>query len=40
MTTSVFIPTFAGYEARVRESFARQGAMKRMGAEVVEVAPG
>ena len=40
MTTSVFIPAFAGYEARVRESFGRQGAMKLMGAEIAEVAPG
>jgi len=40
MTTSVFIPAFAGYEARVRESFARQGAMKLIGAGIAEVAPG
>jgi uncharacterized protein (TIGR00369 family) len=40
MTTSVFIPAFAGYEARVRESFARQGAMKLIGAVIDEVAPG
>ena len=40
MTTSVFIPAFPGYEARVRESFGRQGAMKLMGAEIAEVAPG
>ena len=40
MTTSVFIPAFAGYEVRVRESFARQGAMKLMGADITEVAPG
>ena len=40
MTTSVFIPAFAGYEARVRESFARQGAMNLIGAEISEVAPG
>ena len=40
MTTSVFIPAFAGYEARVRESFARQGAMKLIGAAITEVAPG
>ena len=40
MATSVFIPAFAGYEARVRESFARQGAMKLIGAAVGEVAPG
>ena len=40
MTTSVFIPAFAGYEARVRDSFSRQGAMKLIGATVTEVAPG
>jgi uncharacterized protein (TIGR00369 family) len=40
MTTSVFIPAFAGYEARVRESFARQGAMSLIGAGITEVAPG
>jgi len=38
--TSVFIPAFAGYEARVRESFARQGAMSLIGAGITEVAPG
>jgi uncharacterized protein (TIGR00369 family) len=40
MTTSVFVPAFAGYEARVRESFARQGAMRLSGATIDEVAPG
>jgi len=40
MTTSVFIPAFAGYELRVRDSFARQGAMKLIGAAITEVAPG
>ena len=40
MTTSVFIPAFAGYEPRVRDSFARQGAMKLIGATITEVAPG
>src|SRR3954468_23289606 len=40
MSTSVFIPAFAGYEARVRQSFARQGAMRLMGAEIIDVAPG
>jgi uncharacterized protein (TIGR00369 family) len=40
MTTSVFIPAFAGYEPRVRDSFARQGAMKLIGANITEVAPG
>ncbi len=38
--TSVFIPAFAGYEARVRESFARQGAMRLIGARIADVAPG
>jgi uncharacterized protein (TIGR00369 family) len=40
MTASVFIPAFADYEARVRESFARQGAMRLIGAGITEVAPG
>lgn len=29
-----------GYDARVRDSFARQGAMQTMGIEIVEVGPG
>jgi len=40
MTTSVFIPAFGAFEARVRESFARQGAMKLIGAAITDVAPG
>jgi uncharacterized protein (TIGR00369 family) len=40
MSSSVFIPAFAGYERRVRESFARQGAMRLIGAQMAEVAPG
>lgn len=40
MTTAVFIPAFAGYEARVRRSFSRQGAMRLIGATMTEVAPG
>ena len=40
MSMSVFIPAFAGYEARVRESFDRQGAMRLIGAAIAEVAPG
>lgn len=40
MTTSTFIPAFAGYEARVRASFARQGAMSFIGAQIADVAPG
>ena len=35
-----FEPAFPGYAARVRASFARQGAMALIGAEVVDVAPG
>jgi len=35
-----FEPAFAGYAARVRASFARQGAMALIGAEIVDVAPG
>jgi uncharacterized protein (TIGR00369 family) len=38
--SAAFIPAFAGYEARVRASFARQGAMRFIGAELGEVAPG
>ena len=40
MTTSVFIPAFAGYEARARDSFGRQGAMRLIGATIDEIAPG
>jgi len=40
MSMSVFIPAFAGYEARVRESFDRQGAMRLIGAAIAELAPG
>ena len=40
MSMSVFIPAFAGYEARVRDSFDRQGAMRLIGAAIAEVAPG
>ncbi|HTQ01103.1 MAG TPA: PaaI family thioesterase [Casimicrobiaceae bacterium] len=40
MSMSVFIPAFAGYEVRVRESFDRQGAMRLIGAAIAEVAPG
>jgi uncharacterized protein (TIGR00369 family) len=35
-----FKPAFAGYASRVRESFARQGAMALIGAELVAVEPG
>jgi len=40
MPVATFIPVDAGYESRVRGSFARQGAMKLIGAEMGEVAPG
>ena len=40
MSVATFIPVDPGYEARVRGSFARQGAMKLIGAELTEVAPG
>lgn len=40
MSNATFIPVDAGFEARVRGSFARQGAMKLIGAELAEVAPG
>ena len=40
MSVATFIPVDPGYEARVRGSFARQGAMKLIGAELVELAPG
>jgi uncharacterized protein (TIGR00369 family) len=33
-------PAFAGYAARVRDSFERQGAMRLIGARLTEVAPG
>ena len=35
-----FQPAFAGYAARVRASFARQGAMALIGATIVDVQPG
>jgi uncharacterized protein (TIGR00369 family) len=40
MATAVFVPADAGYEARIRGSFARQGAMALLGARLDEVAPG
>lgn len=33
-------PRFAGYAAKVRDSFARQGIMSTFGAEIREIAPG
>lgn len=38
--TSAFAPADSAFAARVRESFARQGAMKTLGAELVAVEPG
>ena len=35
-----FEPAFAGYAERARESFARQGAMKLIGATIVDLQPG
>jgi uncharacterized protein (TIGR00369 family) len=35
-----FTPAYEGYDARVRESFARQGAMALIGAVLADVAPG
>ena len=40
MSVATFIPVDAGYESRVRGSFARQGAMALIGAELLDVAPG
>jgi uncharacterized protein (TIGR00369 family) len=37
---STFEPAFEGYAERVRESFARQGAMALIGAELLDVEPG
>jgi uncharacterized protein (TIGR00369 family) len=39
-TMTDFIPKDAGYESRVRASFARQRVMETIGAELVRVAPG
>ena len=38
--TASFTPAFAGFESRVRESFARQGAMALVGAQLGDVRPG
>ena len=40
MKDPTFIAKDAGYPQRVRESFARQGAMTLIGAEMTELAPG
>jgi uncharacterized protein (TIGR00369 family) len=39
-TTATFQPRHAGWAQRVRDSFARQGAMSLIGAELAELAPG
>ena len=39
-TTTVHGPSFPGYAERVRASFARQGAMTHIGADLVDVTPG
>lgn len=33
-------PRFAGWETKVRDSFARQNAMKSIGVQIAEIAPG
>ena len=38
--TAHFQPKFAHYAERVRASFARQGAMRHIGAELLDVRPG
>ncbi len=38
--TPAFAPAFSGFAGRVRESFARQGAMRHIGAELLAVEPG
>ena len=40
MGDAVFVPRNPDYEARVRGSFARQGAMRLIGASLDQVAPG
>ena len=40
MKDSTFVAKDPGYAQRVRESFARQGAMTLIGAEMTELAPG
>ena len=40
MTTTLFEPGCPHYAARVRDSFARQGAMQTMGARLGHIAPG
>jgi len=40
VSAAVFIPADAGFEARIRASFERQGAMRLIGAQLGKVAPG
>lgn len=40
MDSPPFDPQDPGFEARVRDSFARQGAMRTLGAQLASVAPG
>jgi len=40
MNPSVFVPANPDYVTRVRESFARQGAMRTIGATLVAIEPG
>lgn len=40
MSERVFVPKDPDYESRIRASFARQGAMRLIGARLDEVAPG
>jgi uncharacterized protein (TIGR00369 family) len=40
MDAPAFVPQCADYAERVRQSFARQGAMHTLGATIAEVAPG
>lgn len=37
---NAFVPAFAGFAERVRQSFGRQGAMALIDAELIEVQPG
>ena len=39
-TMAMFVPAHSGYADRVRDSFARQGAMQLIGAELARIEPG
>jgi len=39
-SAAAFTPSFPGYAERARDSFARQGAMALIGAQIVDVRPG